>query len=335
MPMRRYLPALLPIALMLTACGGTSPSPSAEGASATASITPRSSSPPPSPTDPTQSPKTTDDTEWVAPVLEAPAGILPPGSVAVVTVDGLRMRGGPPGTGDLHEQIVHTLDAGALVRVGWSPFSYLAADRSTDGRAWYEVGAGGWAASGGEFVGGWVAAGDAGLEFLRLAPVLCPVPINLETLLWTPARGDEPEGITSAWERVACAGNRSLTLEGVFEICYEGGHYPYAFDPAYLAVPDNCANLVLDEIDASGYPSRGGSLPMGIPPSLAGEQPERGNVLRVTGHFDDLASSTCTATPAGDFESDVDPAFLALFCRERFVVETLEVIGHRELAPLP
>jgi len=189
--------------------------------------------------------------------------------------------------------------------------------------------------AGGEFAGGWVAEGDAGLEFLRLEPVACPTPVSLEILLWTPAREQEPEGMTTAWDRLACVGNRSVELEGVFETCYEGGNYPYVFDPIHLAAPDNCASLMLDDIDGNGYVRRAGSLPLGIPESLAGTAVERGDVIRISGHFDDPASSTCTATPPGDFPSIVDPAFLALFCRERFAVDGIEVIGHRELAPLP
>lgn len=329
-PPIRYLPALVAMALILTACsagdGGSSPSRLASAAVSSSSSSPTESSPQPSipPAD-----------DWVAPVLEPPSGILPPGSVAVVTVDGLRMRNGHPGMDPLDDQIVQTLDTGALVTVAWSPFAYLAADQSPDGRAWYEVHAGGRAVSGGEIARGWVAAGDTGLDFLRIEPVLCPAEVNLEVLLWTPAHNEEPEGMTTAWDRLACVGSRSLELEGVFETCYEGGLYPYTFDPAYLAAPGNCASLMLDDIDGSGRTSKGGSLPIGIPPALASVPLERGDVVRITGHFDDPASATCTATPAGDFESRVDPTFLALFCRERLVVDELEVIGHRELAPLP
>lgn len=332
----RHLPTLLALALIAAACtaGGIGPSSSIDGVSPTpvASRSEQTSSTPSgAPT--ASAPEPT--IEWADPVLEAPTGMLPPGSVAVVTVDGLRIRGGHPGMGELFDQIALILDAGNVVTVGWSPFSYLPPNRSPDGRGWYEVRAGGRGVGGGEFYGGWVAAGEAGLEFLRIAPVACPSPVSLEVLLWTPPRGEEGEGMTTPWDRPACVGNRSIRLEGVFETCYEGGHYPYVFEPGYLAVPDNCASLMLDDIDASGHVRRAGWLPLGIPPALAGEAPKRGDLIRITGHFDDSALSTCTATPSGPFPNAVDPAFLALFCRERFVVEGIEVIGHRELAPLP
>lgn len=319
----RFLPALLALAVLITGCAAA-PSSSPVASSMAPSRTPEASaSDTPVPTE-TPAPSV----EWVDPVLEAPDGILPPGSVAIVTADGLRIREGHPGMGPLHDRFVGAVDAGGVVTVGWSPFSYLAPDRSPDGRAWYEVRLGGRAVSGGEFYGGWVAAGDAGLEWLEPAPVACPASVSLELLLWTPARAQEPEGMTTAWDRLACAGDRSIALEGVFETCYEGGHYPYVFEPAHLAVPDNCASLMLDD-------GRAGWLPLGIPPALAAVAPVRGDVIRITGHFDDVASSTCVATPDGDFPSTVDPAYLALFCRERFAVEGIEVVGHLELPPLP
>ncbi len=61
--------------------------------------------------------------------------------------------------------------------------------------------------------------------------------------------------------------------------------------------------------------------------------PPRGDILRVSGHFDDPASSTCTAESAFG-PSRIDPEYLVLFCRERFVVDEFTVIGHRDLAPL-
>jgi hypothetical protein len=64
--------------------------------------------------------------------------------------------------------------------------------------------------------------------------------------------------------------------------------------------------------------------------------PERGDVLQITGHFDDPAAADCTATTEPGFTGPgIDPEFLGLFCRERFVVEQWTVTDHRDLAPLP
>jgi hypothetical protein len=76
------------------------------------------------------------------------------------------------------------------------------------------------------------------------------------------------------------------------------------------------------------------ALPLGIPGEFGGPDPVRGDLIRVTGHFDDPLAGSCTATAAAEVRT-IDPAFLELFCREKFVVTALEVIGHRELAPLP
>lgn len=328
MPVRfRFLPALVVIGLVVSACSGVG------GGTLSAFASPSEASLPslsPTGTPPQRSPDpSTPPDGWVAPVIPPPAGVLPPGSVAVVTVNGVRVRAGHPGLGSSDDEVLGSLDAGTQVTVGWSPFSYLSAERSPDGRAWYAVQAGGRVPAGGELLSGWVAAGDTGLEFLRIEPTFCPAKLNLDALLWTPPHNEEAEGLTTSWDRLACAGGRSLELEGVFEVCYEGGHYPYTFKPDYLASPDNCASLILDGSQ------RAGSLPIGIPPALTDTWPERGDLLRVTGHFDDPASVNCAATPDGDFETSVDPAFLGLFCRERFVIEALHVIGHRDLPSLP
>lgn len=262
------------------------------------------------------------------PVVPTPVGILPPDSVARVVARGLRVRAGHAGAPG-YDDIVYSLSAGDLVLIGSGPWSYVPPEASPDGRGWYEVHVGGASidsmADGG--INGWVAEGDGGLEWLTAESVTCLGPVTLALLLAPP---DQEDRWTTAWERLACQGGEQLELEGVVEaLCYEGIESPYTFDPFFLASPDMCSGIVVDDIDANGNHS---SLALDLRYREGVAWPPRGDVLRVAGHFDDAASSTCTAT-ASFQPSQVDPEFLVLFCRERFAVDEHTIIGHRDLAP--
>ena len=50
--------------------------------------------------------------------------------------------------------------------------------------------------------------------------------------------------------------------------------------------------------------------------------------MRLTGHFSDPASTTCTiSTFVGEQATAVDQRTAELYCREQFVLDALEVIG--------
>ena len=266
----------------------------------------------------------------------APSPRGPPGSVARVTADGLRVRGARPGIPG-HENVEYTLNEGDLVLVEWSPLAYISPAESPDGRGWYNVHVGGSSVmsyiDGG--VKGWVAEGEEGLEFLEHVPVTCGSDHDLENLIYSPFTGGDQETLTTPWERLACNGDRQLELTGVLDyVCPEGGVYPYRFDP-HLAAPQWCLALIIDAIDADGYPQYGQGLvvrfPEFVPSDLA-----RGDVLRLRGHFDDSAATSCSAETDPGFDgAAVDVPFLVLFCREQFVPDEWELIDHRDLAPSP
>jgi hypothetical protein len=272
----------------------------------------------------------------VGAVVEPPADLLPPGSLARVTGDGLRVRGGPPGSPE-HDDVAYTLNAGDEVLVDWSPLAYVAPSESPDGRGWYSVHVGGSSVmsyiDGG--VNGWVAEGEESLEYLESVPGRCSSERNLEHLIFPTFTGGDQENLTTPWERLACNGDQELELTGVFEyICPEGGVYPYRFQP-HLAPPQWCTALMIDAIDADGHLRYAQGLVVRFadfaPTDLA-----RGDLLRVRGHFDDPASASCSAETEPGFEGRaVDVPFLVLFCREQFVPDEWELLDHRELAPLP
>ena len=56
------------------------------------------------------------------------------------------------------------------------------------------------------------------------------------------------------------------------------------------------------------------------------EQPEHGRILRVVGHFDDPNAVGCTVAP-GEPPVPLNATAAELFCREQFVVESVEEIG--------
>ena len=302
------------IALLLAGCASTDPDESSSS----------------EPSVPSESP-----TEASA-VVDPPSDLLPPGSVARVTADGLRVRGGPPATPD-HENLEYTLNEGDLVLVEWSPLAYVSPSESPDGRGWYNVHIGGASVmsyiDGG--VNGWVAAGEEGLEYLEHVPVTCESERDLGNLIYSPFTDGDQETFTTPWERLACNADRPLELTGVLDyVCPEGGIYPYRFDP-YLAAPQWCSALMIDVIDADGYAQYGQGLLVRFPEFVPSEI-KRGDVLRMRGHFDDPDATSCSAeTEAGFDGAAVDVPFLVLFCQEQFVPDEWEVIDQRYLAPSP
>jgi hypothetical protein len=252
------------------------------------------------------------------PVVDPPDGILPPGSVARVLVDGLRVREEPT-TG---AALVTTLANGELVAIG---HGYLMPDlgpRGADGFIWYPV----------RSLGidelppvgsppfevsadiGWVAASDSTTPFLELVPPRCtdaePTLALLQSLV--------------EWERLACYGDRSITIEGVYGCGGCGGLQPGTFTPEWLAHPMNFDLLSVEPQD------RIGPFALRFPPDI--ERPEAASILRVTGHFDDPASAECVYEP-GDPPNPIDATSARFYCRTQFVVESIEVLGTDEDFP--
>jgi hypothetical protein len=257
-------------------------------------------------------------TEEPTPVVEAPEGVLPPGSIARVVVDSVRVRAEPSTSADE----VGTLARDELVGLG---FSYLIGDWGpveADGYSWYPI-----LALGTKDVppvtepidrsetSGWVAAGDGSDAFLELVPPRCvagdPDLALLEVLL--------------PWEQLACYGNRSITIEGTYGCGGCGGLYPGIFEPNWLASPLNFDLLSVDPNERIG-PFLARFAPEGP------ERPEPASIVRVIGHFDDTAAVGCTVAP-GEPSEAIDGVVAELYCREHFVVESYEILGVDEDFP--
>lgn len=259
-------------------------------ASASASIAPAQSAPPP--------------------VVAAPEGLIPPGSIVRVVTDGLRMREEP----STESALVDDLPVDRLLLVGfaqrsdWGPVS-------AGGFAWYPViqlEATELPPLGERMTTssiGWVAAGDATEAYIQLVEPRCPArPVDLATV-----ERMQP------WEQLACLGSEQITLEGTYGCGGCGGLFPGSFEPLWLAHPVNVYPLSTDTTIQLG------PVNLRFPPGGPAYPPE-GQIVRVVGHFDDPAALGCVVSP-GEPPAPIDARVAELYCREQFVVETIEVIG--------
>ena len=245
------------------------------------------------------------------PVVAQPTDVLPPGAAARVAVEVLRIRESPATDARLLDQLA----AGQLVLIG--PAAVPDGPISGGGFAWYPVQRLGdlteLPALPGELpmdgVIGWAAAGDAEVAYLELVPERCPArPASLATV-----------AAMLPWERLACFGNESLALEGVMGCPGCGGAAAGTFEPAWLASPTAGVPLSVD-------PSvRIGPLVTLVKPD-GPAVPASGSIVRATAHFDDPAATGCVVAP-GDPPEPIDSRTAILFCRERLVIDTLEVTG--------
>jgi hypothetical protein len=159
---------------------------------------------------------------------------------------------------------------------------------------------------------GWMAVDNGSTLFVSLVAPRCPSDITLANV----------SGML-AGERLACFGGRTITLEGTYGCGGCGGTNGGTFDPEWLATPLSPGFLTVD-------PSVGrGPLVAYFPPNVAA--PAQGAIVRVHGHFDDPRAATCKVSvvvgPATDLLTPVPPDDAVLYCRQRFVVESFEVLG--------
>lgn len=245
------------------------------------------------------------------PVVAPPTDVLPPGAVARVAVDVLRIREAPNSAATMLDQ----LPAGQLVVVGPGTAGY--GPVSGEGFAWYPVRRLGelteLPALPGELPGegalGWAAAGDGTTAYLELVAPRCPArPVTLALL-----------DAMLPWEQLACFGPEAITIDGTFGCGGCGGAAAGTFDPAWLAYPLSYGFLSVDPNLRIG-PFAMRFVPDGPP------VPADGSIVHVTGHFDDPAATGCIIAP-GEPPMPIDSSTAVLYCREQFVVDAIEVTG--------
>jgi hypothetical protein len=231
--------------------------------------------------------------------FEAPDGILPPNSIVVVLVDGLQLRDGP----GLAAAVTGLASGGDQFKV-----SQWFGPVERDGIDWYRLGP----AIGGD-LDAWAAAGSGTDRYLEVVPPDCPsADPDFATLI----------DLANEWDRLACFDDRSWNLEGTFGCGACDGTMAGDFQPFWLAWPLGGMFLWSD------FQAGVGPLLIRAPDDGSVDLPEVGSIVRLTGHFSDPASATCTlVTFIGEQATPVDQRTAELYCREQFVVDAIEVTG--------
>lgn len=252
---------------------------------------------------------------------QAPALVaLAPDTFAQVDVNELNLREEP----NVGAESVGQLFSGARVFV-------LEGPRAGEGYSWYRVvvAQGPYTPRVCEGYGcnqrqdiGWVAGVSQNLDaWLTALDLGCPSEPSLQELT-----------ALTEMEQLACYGDQQLVLEGTVTHPCCGYVGPYRYEPTWLAYPSPSVFFHDHYLGLRFNPDAG--LP----------QPERGDVVRVTGHFDDPAAASCTVEidqEAAGYDENGEPIEveppdtegLPFSCRMQFVVDAIEVIGTEDLGP--
>lgn len=127
--------------------------------------------------------------------------------------------------------------------------------------------------------------------------------------------------------QLECLGDRAVAIEGY---AIERGAEPispYSGEPTWLA---QWPSLEISSV--IGPAVTGISVWAHVPPDLEVEIPtsdrdaHEGNLLRIMGHLDDPASADCTRTPLIEPYPTVGDNLSELWCRQRFVVDSVETV---------
>ena len=147
----------------------------------------------------------------------------------------------------------------------------------------------------------------------------------------------EQIGVLDPLEALHCFGRNEIQITGTLDLPIHGPISPYRYSPGWLT---QGSLLFLRDAWWVTYRPH---------PDAGLESPERGDVARVTGHFEDPAATDCRGTVdpdffggeiPDDFESTIMPARVVLDCRTAFAWTDYEVIGFQDLGeccggPLP
>ena len=276
--------------------GGPDPVAGDPSPSATASIVASSSS---------GSSESAAPTASAEPTPEA-APIIPNLGIAAVVTDGLNLRSQPNETGGVVAELAP--DQRLFV---------IGAPTEADDLRWYRV-----AALAGpscpepcEVIGYVATPVEAGDPWIQEVGVNCPA---------SPMTHDEVSALLPL-EALHCNGRNEIVVTGTVElpegVGYEG---PFAYSPAWLAHPLAIPFLATATGHVIGFRA---------PPDADLDPPEDGDVVRVTGHYEDPAATSCRVTVDPAFADEEpqpvppEPALAVLTCRATFVWTDYEVIG--------
>jgi hypothetical protein len=307
----------VPLLVLLAACSSPAPTlgPSSPGPlSPTPTLETLPASIEPSPSAPLPSLPTPAPTA-------AAFDVLAPGAAVAVAVKELSLRRFPTTSSKrlavLDRGDILIVSPGGGVFAGWGPVA-------ADGYKWYPVTRPQiyspdhglpalpqlpfWE---GPLVSGWVAAGDKSKPYLVPLPPRCPETVDLVNVA----------GMLDA-ERLACFEPQPFVLEGTYGCGDCGGTTIGTFKPNWLANPFEFNYLTVDLSTGLG-PTSLHFRPAGPVP------PAAGSIIRATVHIDDARSSRCEMTGIGSEGASVviDARTAVLWCRERLVVDSYELLG--------
>jgi hypothetical protein len=254
-------------------------------------------------------------TATASPPFPPLAGALPPGSLATVLTDVVMRE--HPSTEARQVTIVH---GGQTLYIQGPTGAMQFGPVFADGATWYPASFArdfdAWPADV-DRLNGWVAVEQSGASRVEPRAVVCPDEVPTPGLLVT----------MTSWARVACYGERDLVLERTWSFGFlvdEFGMVPWEGVPAWLARrPEAAIAVGLFEVGAAAQ------LDMALLPD-AQVIAVNGQIARVTGHFDDPASTNCVIS-TGDPLVEQPRETVQLWCREQFVVTKVELAG----APAP
>jgi hypothetical protein len=247
--------------------------------------------------------------------------VFPPGSAVQVAVKELNLRRRPSTSAKrieiLNRGRILVISPSDGVSLGWGPVK-------ANGYTWYPVIPIDVESPGGnldplpkypiplgaEPISGWVASDNGSRQYLTLVAPRCPTTVDLVNV----------EGMLPA-ERIACFGG-PITLTGSYGCSGCGGVVFGTYKPDWLANPFE-ANFL--SVDTS---QRVGPVSLHFPPAGPAEPPV-GSIITVTVHVDDRRSTRCTMS-GGTAEGapvPIDARTALLWCRERFVVDSYQVLG--------
>ena len=230
-----------------------------------------------------------------------PAPVIPNLGIAAVVTDGLNLRSQPSESSTVVAEMA----------TDWRLF-VIGAPTEADDLSWYRVAALPSPTCPGQceligYVATPIAAGDPWIEAVAID---CPIsPMTHEAL-----------ATLQALEALHCFGRNEIVVTGT--VSDPGGGYagPFAYSPAWLAHPLALPFLATPAGAVLGYRPH---------PDADLEAPEESDVVRVTGHYEDPAATSCRVTRDPAFEGDEtplpDPALVVLGCRATFVWTDYEV----------
>jgi hypothetical protein len=162
-----------------------------------------------------------------------------------------------------------------------------------------------------------IAAGD---PWISEVVIDCPTsPMTIEDL-----------AALAPLEALHCFGRNEIVVTGTIADPLGGYESPVQYSPIWLAHPFAPPYFLAttQSVGIGFHPHPDSDL----------EPPEGGDVVRVTGHYEDPAAPSCRAFVDPEVGGDAanllpNPAFVVLTCRATLAWTDYEVIGHEEVGP--